>query len=117
MIGQWPAYWSFHAYADVTSGQYAQTHSFTQDLYYAYAAAGKPQPTAWITETAVVLTDRDGRYNGQSITCTNGEADDADTLGACVDANPSAQQSGARAFLNLASRQPGCARASACSLG
>jgi hypothetical protein len=103
VIGQWPAYWSFHAYADVTSGQYAQTHSFTQNLYNAYTAAGKPQPTAWITETAVVLTDRDRSYNGQSITCTNGEADDADTLGACVDANPSAQQSGARAFLNLAS--------------
>jgi hypothetical protein len=103
VIGQWPAYWSYHDYADVTSGSYTQSYGFTKDLHNTYANAGKAQASAWISEAGIVLTDGDRSYNGQSITCANTEADDAGTLGACVDASPSAQQSGANAFLNLAS--------------
>src|SRR5207248_4919689 len=72
-----PIYWSYHDYADVTSGQYAQSLAFTKALYNHYATAGKPQPQAWVTESGIVLTDRDASYNGQAITCANGEADDA----------------------------------------
>lgn len=103
VVGQWPAYWSYHDYADVTSGQYAQSYSLTKDLHNTYANAGRAQPSAWISEAGIVLTDGDRSYNGQAITCANGEADDAGTLGGCVDGSPSAQRSGANAFLNLAS--------------
>lgn len=101
VIGRWPPYWSYHDYADVTNGQYAQSLAFTKDLYNTYANAGQPQPSAWITESGVVLTDTDTSYNGQAIACANGEGDDALTLGACVDGSPSAQQAGATTFLNL----------------
>lgn len=102
VLSQWPAYWSYHAYADVTSAQYVQSLAFTKALHNDYASAGKPQPAAWITESGIVLTDGDTSYNGRAISCTNAEADDSGRLGACVDGSPSAQQSGANAFLNLA---------------
>jgi hypothetical protein len=102
VVGQWPAFWSYHDYADVTSGQYAQSLAFTKALYNHYATAGKPQPTAWITESGSVLTDGDTSYNSQSVTCSNGEDDDAGRLGACVDGSATGQQSSANAFLNLA---------------
>lgn len=91
MVGQWPQSLSFHDYADVTSGGSAQSYAFTKDIYNSYASAGRPQPSVWITEAAVVLTDTDRSYNNISIACTNGEADDASTLGACVDGNPTAR--------------------------
>lgn len=102
VIGQWPQYVSFHAYADVTSGGHAQSLAFTKDLYNLFSTAGKPQPSLWISDTGIVLTDGDQSYNGSAVTCANGEADDASTLGACVDSNPSMQQADATDFLNLA---------------
>jgi hypothetical protein len=102
VLGQWPQYISFHAYADVTSGGHAQSLAFTKDIYNRYNSAGKPQPALWISETGVVPTDGDTSYSGAAVTCSNGEADDASTLGACVDGNPTAQQTDANDFLNLA---------------
>ena len=64
----------------------------------------------WITESGVVLTDGDHSYSGHAITCTNAEADDNGSLGACVDGDPGAQQAGATEFLSLganASYSPG----------
>jgi hypothetical protein len=104
VIGQWPEYVSFHDYADVTSGGSAQSYNFTNDIFNQFSDAGKPQPSVWISEAGIVLTDGDPSYNYSPITCSNGGADDASRLGACVDGNPSAQQAGATEFLNLASR-------------
>ncbi len=103
VVGQWPRYISFHAYADVTGGGHVQSLNFTKDVYNHFSAAGRPQPALWISETGVVLTDADRSYNGTSVTCTNGEADDVSTLGACVDGNPTSQQNAANDFLNLGS--------------
>lgn len=102
VVGTWPAIVSFHAYADTTIGQAAQSNAFTKAIYNSYATAGQAQPTVWITESGVVLTDGDRSYNGHSITCDNGEPDDQYALGACVDMNATAQQAGANEFLSLA---------------
>lgn len=101
VVGLWPSYISFHSYADVTSGGHVQSSNFTKDVYNHFNSAGQPQPPLWITETGVVLTDGDRNYNGAAVSCTNAEADDASTLGACVDGNLAAQQAGAGDFLNL----------------
>lgn len=104
VIGQSPGYVSFHDYADVTSGGSAQSYNFTKDVFNLFSGAGKPQPSVWVTEAGIVLTDGDRSYNYSPVACSNGEADDASQLGACVDGNPSAQQAGASGFLNLPSR-------------
>jgi hypothetical protein len=102
VIGQWPQYLSYHDYTDVTGGGYADSYALTKDVYSIYAAAGEPQPSIWISEAGVNLTDSDRSYDGTAGTCTDGTSADAGTLGACVNAQPSAQADGARRFLNLA---------------
>ena len=103
VIGRWPEYLAYHDYADVTSRGFANSLAFSKHVHDVYAAAGRRQPSLWITEAGVVLTDTDGSYDGKPVTCANGEPDDDATLGACVDGNPSAQQEGASDFLKLAS--------------
>lgn len=103
VIGEWPQYLAYHDYADVTADGFAESLALTREIHELYARAGRPQPALWITEAGAVLTDTDNSYDGRAIGCDNGEADDAQTLGACVDGSPSAQQAAASDFLKLPS--------------
>lgn len=102
VLGQWPEFLSYHAYGDVTSARSAQSYALAKDIFNTYADAGRAQPSIWITESGVVLTDSDRSYDFKAIDCDNGEADDTGTLAACVDGNPTAQRTDADQFLNLA---------------
>lgn len=104
--GYYPTRYSYHDYVDVSSysavGADPAGVNFDKDLYQTFAQAGKTQPLVWITEAAADLTSSSPTYsNGNSVTCDNGQASDANKLGCVVNYNPANQQTDAGNFLNL----------------
>jgi hypothetical protein len=105
--GYHPGTWSVHDYADPTASGWLQSAQ-ADELQAFDTALG--QDTAgianqlWVTESGVLLTDRDRRYGPHdSIPCPAGSpASAAGTLGACIDGAESAQVTATEGFFDLA---------------
>jgi hypothetical protein len=94
-----PTYWAIHDYDDPSSA------SGTADLQYfenqlSSTVAGTRSPLyVWVTESAVFLNN--GTTSDRNRAGCSSESDNNGTLGACVDNNSSAQQSGAGVWRSM----------------
>jgi hypothetical protein len=106
--GYHPGTWAVHDYGDPTASGWLGRAS-AQQLQEFAAALGRQtagiSSQLWVTESGVVLTDRDRRYGSfDSIPCPAAAVTAApNTLGACVNGNENAQITGAQAFFDLQS--------------
>jgi hypothetical protein len=104
--GYHPGTWAVHDYGDPTASGWLG-HPVARQLQGFDATLGRLtagiRSQVWVTESGVLLTDRDRTYGGaDSIPC--GSASPAvppNTLGACVNGNESAQITSAEAFFDL----------------
>lgn len=105
--GYHPGTWAVHDYGDPTASGWLGRPVAAQ--LQAFAAALGSQTAGirnqlWVTESGVLLTDRDRTYPGfASIPCAStSPAVAPNTLGACINGNENAQITSAEAFFHLA---------------
>jgi len=104
--GYHPGTWAVHDYGDPTASGWLR-RPVAEQLQSFESALGSETAGVhnqlWITESGVVLTDRDRSYPGyESIPCASTSAAVlAYTLGACINGNESAQITSAEAFFDL----------------
>jgi hypothetical protein len=96
-----------HDYGDPTASGWLGRPVATQLQAFETALGGQTQGISnqlWITESGVLLTDRDRTYTGfDSIPCASASpAVPANTLGACINGNETAQITSTEAFFDLA---------------
>ena len=105
--GYHPGIWAVHDYGDPTASGWLgrpvaeQLQAFNTALGSQTAGI---RNQVWVTESGVLLTDRDRSYAGyESIPCASASlAVPAYTLGACINGNESAQITSTEAFFDLA---------------
>ena len=105
--GYHPGTWSVHDYGDPTASGWLGRPVALQLQAFDTALGSQTQGISnqlWITESGVLLTDRDRTYTGfASIPCASASpAVASNTLGACINGNESAQITSAEAFFDLA---------------
>ena len=104
--GYHPGTWAVHDYGDPTASGWVGRPVAEQLQPFQSALGSQTAGTRnqlWVTESGVLLTDRDRSYAGyESIPCLSASsAVPAYTLGACVNGNESAQITSAEAFFDL----------------
>jgi hypothetical protein len=104
--GYHPGTWAVHDYGDPTASGWLGRPVATQLQAFETALGRQTQGISeqlWITESGVLLTDRDRKYTGfASIPCASASpAVPPNTLGACINGNETAQITGAQAFFDL----------------
>jgi hypothetical protein len=104
--GYHPGTWAVHDYGDPTASGWVG-RPVAEQLQAFEAALGAQtagiRNQVWVTESGVLLTDRDRSYAGhESIPCVSASpAVPAYTLGACINGDESAQITSAEAFFDL----------------
>ncbi|MGZ4230601.1 MAG: hypothetical protein ACXVVQ_04150 [Solirubrobacteraceae bacterium] len=104
--GYHPGTWAVHDYGDPTASGWLGWPVATQLQAFETALGSQTQGISnqlWVTESGVLLTDRDRTYTGfDSIPCVSASpAVPSNTLGACINGNETAQITSAEAFFNL----------------
>jgi hypothetical protein len=104
--GYHPGTWAVHDYGDPTASGWLGRPVATQLQAFETALGSQTQGISnqlWVTESGVLLTDRDRTYTGyESIPCVSASsAVPSNTLGACINGNQTAQITSAEGFFNL----------------